>query len=485
MNENASPHTAPSEEAPQELRPSEALKALKDLGLGGAPASPSDTVIDVPSLLGRTLGQYRIKDKLGQGGMGIVFRAYDTHLDRDVALKVIFCGPLDDPKTAERFKREAQSLAKLNHPNLVHVHNVGSESAIHYFSMELMEGETLGERIRSKGPVNQEELVHLIGQVLSALYYIHGLGITHRDIKSSNIMLCGGRAVLMDFGLAKDERQSGLTSAGSVLGTPEYMAPEQADGQATGPYTDIYSLGVVMYEALAGVLPFTGRSALSIIRQHLETPPPPLEGKVRDIDPRLRDAVHRCLAKAPADRYRECSDLAADLLPLSRSAELVRLAGQAGAPRTETDGLRTAPTLRNPVSAQGIGQTARARPASNESSSGALADAETADLAGRRPAPPWVWMIVGFAAVAVLALGYWFWNRPKKEPPLAAEPALKSSGGAGAPAFRLLQFRAAADQDRWTYLVEVQQPDGTWKQETVTGMREFQKRFGIKETPAP
>ncbi|MCW8132184.1 MAG: serine/threonine protein kinase [Planctomycetota bacterium] len=476
MNQDANPEPSAPEEEAEALSPSEALRAMKNMGLG-AGAPPGETLVDVPSLIGRQLGQYRIEEKLGQGGMGMVFRAYDRHLDRDVALKVIFCGPLDDPRTAERFQREAQSLAKLSHPNLLHVHNVGTDGALLYFSMELLKGETLSQRVREHGKMPAEQLVPLMGQVLSALHYVHGQGITHRDIKGGNIMVCGARAVLMDFGLAKDERQDGLTSAGSVLGTPEYMAPEQADGQAIGPFTDLYSLGVVMYEALCGELPFTGRSALAIIRQHMEAPAPSLLAKVPGLDPRLAEAIHRCLGKTPAERYQDCAEMAADLVQVARTTELAQLAARAAEHRTRPAVSRTAATLRVPESSPGNPPTRAQDPASME---GRL-DADEAPPARRMPA--WAWAAVGFVGVflIVFAIGA-LRNRGRNRD---APQAVKSRTIEGGPDFRLVQFRAAADQEHWTYVVEIEQPDGSWKQETITGRGEFQKRFGLKEPATP
>jgi len=292
-NENAEdlkPNPGEGEEG-EPVSPESAVRMLREMAQQDS-GFKETLVSEAPPLIGRLLGQYKIISKIGQGGMGAVFKAQDSALRRDVAVKVLWTGPLEDPRVAERFVREARCLARLSHPHLLHVYNVGSEGELKYFAMELLEGDTLSAALR-RGPMKVPETVAMIGQMLSALDYVHRQGVTHRDIKSGNIMLCGSRAVLMDFGLAKEEHMSGLTSEGVVLGTPEYMTPEQADGRACGAPTDIYSLGIVFFEALTGQVPFTGRSALSIIRQHLDEPPPPLAKRLPGVDPRLDQIISR------------------------------------------------------------------------------------------------------------------------------------------------------------------------------------------------
>jgi serine/threonine protein kinase len=328
----------PREGSSGPLRPSQLPRVPPSAGAGTGktPSGESSMPFQAPNLTGHTLGQYTLQDKIGQGGMGLVFRAHDTALDRIVALKVLLINPLDDARQAERFLREARSLARLNHPNLLHVYNVGSETDCYFFAMELLQGETLNTAIRSRGKFAPEEFVPALGQILSALHYVHEQGITHRDIKSGNIMLCShntssiGRAVLMDFGLAKDEQFSGMTSVGAVMGTPDYMSPEAAEGMSEGPPTDIYSLGVVTFEALCGRLPFVGRSALSIIRQHMDAPPPALAEFNPQIDPLLAGIVHKMLQKNPKDRYPHCPALAADLKRFLATPELSMLSERKG-----------------------------------------------------------------------------------------------------------------------------------------------------------
>lgn len=271
--------------------------------LTGGLLSPEE---EAPARLlpGAKLGHYVLVEKIGEGGMGLVFKATDTSLERTVALKVMFCGPHDDQRQAQRFEREARQMARLSHPNLLHVYSVGSDAGCHFFAMELLRGETLLNAIRRLNGIPAPDLMQYAVQIVSALYYVHQKGITHRDIKSGNIMLCGRRAVLMDFGLAKDETDSGLTTVGAIMGTPDYMPPEAAEGRSAGAATDIYSLGVVLYEALSGQLPFVGKSAISIIRQHIDTPPPDLQMLVPEIKPELAAIVHKCLEKILTTAFR-------------------------------------------------------------------------------------------------------------------------------------------------------------------------------------
>jgi len=281
-------------------------------------------------LVGRTLGPYEVRSKLGQGGMGAVYLAFDKTLDREVALKVLPPEYSRDASYIQRFEREAKSLARLRHPNLIHIYSVGDEDAVHYFAMELIQGETLADYMRKRGPLPEDEVLNLGSQILCALQAIHRIGITHRDIKSSNIMIDGpGHAVLMDFGLAKDRRESGLTTAGSVLGTPEYMAPEQIQGEEVSPASDIYSFGVLLFEMISGRLPFIGNTMIAILRAHCDQPPPPLSGFRPDISKDLIRIVEKALAKTIGNRYSSAAEMARDLFELHPVPELKEIAGEA------------------------------------------------------------------------------------------------------------------------------------------------------------
>ncbi len=317
------------------------------------------------SLVGRQFGDYRVEGVLGRGGMGAVLRGRDIKLDRDVALKIIgqeFGGQAGEAYDAaqDRFQREAKTLAGLTHPNLIHLYAVGEIEGKHYFAMELVHGPTLGEWISRFGPLRGEAAVRFTAQVLSALSTVHATGYVHRDIKPGNIMLdCAahlagrrdhgkpileqlggdeattGRWVLMDFGLAKlsaEGVESSLTQQGLILGTPDTMSPEQAQGLETTRVSDLYSFGVVLFLALAGRLPFTAASAMGVMQKHLMEAPPSLANFWPQAPQAWCDAIAKLLEKAPERRFQAEWQVAAALA--GRVEDLPELRELAKPPRT-------------------------------------------------------------------------------------------------------------------------------------------------------
>jgi serine/threonine-protein kinase len=260
---------------------------------------------------GKTLGQYEIITPLGQGGMASVYRAYQTNLDREVAIKVIAPQFANDPAFAERFRREARSIARLRHPNILTVYDAGEETGMLYLAMELVEGQTLKEELQGKG-LDAERAARLISQVASALDYAHSKGIIHRDVKPANVLLDqDGRAVLSDFGIAKlVEANTQLTGTGVGVGTPDYMSPEQAMGEELDARSDEYSLGVMAYELLSGQRPFTGDTPIAIIMGHVSKALPSLHSINPKISKAVEQVVNRALAKKPAERYESCGAFA-------------------------------------------------------------------------------------------------------------------------------------------------------------------------------
>jgi serine/threonine-protein kinase len=272
----------------------------------------TDTLID-------TLfdGRYRILKRIGSGGMADVYLAEDEVLGRRVAIKILNERHGDD-QFIERFRREAQSAAALSHPNVVAIYDRGEAEGTYYIAMELLDGRNLKELIVARGPAPPKIVVEYARQILAALAYSHRHTIVHRDIKPHNVVVDGdGRVKVTDFGIARGGA-SQMTEVGSIVGTAQYLSPEQARGEPVDPRSDLYSLGIVMYELLTGSVPFTGDSPVEIAMKHLSaTAPPPSE--VREGVPRELDlVVMRALAKDPDDRYASAEEMDADLERIQR-----------------------------------------------------------------------------------------------------------------------------------------------------------------------
>ena len=255
-------------------------------------------------------GRYRILSQLGSGGMADVFCADDTHLGRQVALKVLYRRFAQDAQFVERFKREAQAAAGLSHPNVVNVYDRGEHEGTYYIAMEYLPGSTLKEVVAAHGPLPQENVVDLGVQILRAASVAHKRGIVHRDLKPHNVMLDeAGHAKVTDFGIAR-AGASEMTEAGSVMGTAQYLSPEQAQGKPATAQSDIYSIGIILYELLTGRFPFDGDTAVSIAVQHLNDPPIPIRQLRPDVSPELEAVVLRALEKDPAARWQDADEFA-------------------------------------------------------------------------------------------------------------------------------------------------------------------------------
>jgi predicted Ser/Thr protein kinase len=249
-------------------------------------------------------GEYVIESELGRGGMGIVYLARDVGLERSVAIKVLPPAYAVRPELRERFLREARTAAKLSHPNVVPVHRAEEVGGFVFFVMAFVDGETLGQRVRGRGPLTAPQAARLIREVAWALAYAHARGVVHRDVKPDNILIerDTGRALVTDFGIALRSDIASITDEGQVMGTAQFMSPEQAAGEALDGRSDLYSLGVVSYFALTANLPFDGPTVQSILAKHLTQPPPSLRGHP-GVPDALAVAVDRCLSKTPTERW--------------------------------------------------------------------------------------------------------------------------------------------------------------------------------------
>jgi serine/threonine protein kinase len=259
----------------------------------------------------KSIGHYQITGTLGEGGMGIVYAAWDDRLNRAVALKTIRAN-VSDPSATERLRREARAAARVNHPNICQLYDVGSEEGQFYIAMELLEGEPLATRM-AEGPIPLKDAVSIALTTLSALEALHSHGLIHRDLKPSNIFLTPHGVKLLDFGLARplDEEDVRLTVPGMLLGTPRYLAPEQLTGQAADVRSDVFAAGVVLYEMITGRPAFNGRTIPEVVHAVVYDHPPALGGSatVASVD----RIVHKAIAKKPQDRYRTAAGMADDL----------------------------------------------------------------------------------------------------------------------------------------------------------------------------
>jgi len=255
-------------------------------------------------------GEYEILEKIGSGGMATVYKAKQVKLDRIVALKVMYANLTHDEELCRRFHREAQAAARLNHPNIITVYDQGAVDSFHYIAMGYLEGIDLRDRVKQNGPLPVEETVQIMISISKALAYIHKNGLVHRDIKSANVFLAReGRPVLMDFGIVHMQSGGTLTQLGTIIGTPEYMSPEQARGETVDHRSDLYSLGVVMYECLTGRLPFKSETLLGTIHQ-INNVDPVDPGTIRkDLPGPLRDTLIKALSKKPEQRFDTCVQL--------------------------------------------------------------------------------------------------------------------------------------------------------------------------------
>lgn len=306
------------------------------------------------SLIGRRLGKYEITELLGQGGMATVYKGYQPDIDRFVAIKVLPPHPGQNAHFVDRFRLEAKTIAGLQHPHILPMHDYGSDGDILYLVMAYVSGGSLKDRIE-RGPMSVNETEAIVRQVASAMDYAHRRGVIHRDIKPDNILLdAEGHALLADFGIVKlleGDKTTGLTATGGVLGTPAYMAPEQSQGMSITEKADIYSLGVIVYEMLTGRQPYQADTPMQVMLKHITDPVPSVLEVRGNLPPALEPVMMRVLSKNPEDRYNTASDFAQEFLrALHRDGSDFTLREVSGTGvRTKENSATMTPPARTPV----------------------------------------------------------------------------------------------------------------------------------------
>jgi len=330
-------------------------------------------------MIGQTLSRYKITGMLGEGGMGVVYRAEDPELGREVALKLLPAEMADNPKRLERFRREAKAVAAINHPNIVTIHSIESVETTHFLTMELVEGESL-DRLIPPGGMPLAKVFDIAVPLADALSSAHERGIVHRDLKPANVMITQeNRIKVLDFGLAKlvedTDSETGdpsltavpteLTAEGMVMGTAPYMSPEQVEGLAMDHRTDIFSLGIVLYEMATGKRPFAGDTSAALVSSILRDSPPTVTEINESLPRHLARIIQHCLEKDPEARYQSAKDVRNELKSLRREVDSGMVATGSGA---------------TPISAA---------PPSKASRKYGL------------------WVAAGFTAIVILAAGWW------------------------------------------------------------------------------
>jgi eukaryotic-like serine/threonine-protein kinase len=340
-------------------------------------------------------GRYRVVRKLGAGGMADVYLAEDEELGRRVAIKILNDRHANDEQFVERFRREAKNAAGLSHPNIVSIYDRGEAEGTYYIAMEFLDGRSLKELLIARGPMPIGDAMQYTRQILNALRFAHRKGVVHRDIKPHNVMVDGdGRLKVTDFGIAR-AGASQMTEVGAIVGTAQYLSPEQARGAAVDQRSDLYSIGVVLYEMLTGHVPFTGDTPVEIAMRHLSDAPRPPSTIRPEIPPDLDMIVLRALAKNPDDRFQTADEMDAELARVEDGAAVTSITADA------------ATAVLSGTSLAAAAPTAIAPPRRAQRRTGTYRYAEPP--ARRRPIWPWLLAILGLAA-ALLA-GWFAYDR--------------------------------------------------------------------------
>jgi len=344
------------------------------------------------NLIGSQLGKYEIQNKIGQGGMGTVYKGYDPLLDRYVAVKVLAPHLVWEQEFVERFLREARSAARMKHPHIVTIHDVGQEGSLYYFVMEYVEGRSLDDVIRQQETFPPHKALAILRPLADALDYAHHRGLVHRDVKPANIIISTeGQAILTDFGIARAAQETRLTATGTLVGTPEYMSPEQVQGLTVDARSDQYSLAVVAYEMLGGRVPYQAESTLALMYKIAHEPLPSIRQARPDLPMGVEAVMKKALAKEPGDRYTMVSDFVEALERALAGEEVVKAETLIMKPEAIT----ASPAVTSSASASA---SASARPTAPPVAS------EAKSVSVRKRVPVWGWALGG-VAILTLAIG--------------------------------------------------------------------------------
>ena len=338
--------------------------------------------------------RYELGERIAAGAMGSVYEARDTRLGRPVAVKLLKDHLADDATFIERFRREARAAAALTHPNIAHVFDFGIDGRHHYLVMELVEGRDLAQVLREDGPIEPARAADISAKIAGALAHAHEGGVIHRDVKPANVILGpDDRVKVTDFGIARAAGESTLTATGSVMGTAQYISPEQASGRPAGPTSDIYSLGIVLFEMLTGAVPFTGESALSIAMRHINDEVPRPSSLQPAVPEELDAVVAKACAKDPTVRFASATEL----------ASATRAAG--------TGGASTAPV--------GVAETQRLGAPAQTTAELSTPSTKVWPIPGDRYNPTRIGraVIAAFLLLVVIAAGLLLWRLSEDEPP--------------------------------------------------------------------
>lgn len=367
-------------------------------------------------MIGTTIKQYRILERIGAGGMGVVYKAEDTRLGRRVALKFLPPYALDSEEDRARFLIEAQSAAALDHPNICTIHEIGEDGEHHFIVMAFVDGPSLKERLKD-GAMEPGEAINVAAQIAAGLSKAHEKGIIHRDIKPANILLAeGGLVKICDFGLAKSSISKKVTRTGSTIGTAAYMSPEQARSEHVDQRTDIWSLGVILYEMLSGKPPFVADHEAVVIYAILNDEFPPLEEKRPGLPPKLYDIVRKALAHKSADRYSSMEEMRRDLKSVasqvqspSTTSGTFPVVQQSPAPKTQPPAKTTAQATAGATSRQATAPKPEPKKPAPE---------------GKKKSAPVLYIVVGAMTIAAVLAILWFNQKPSVEAPTEENAAV-------------------------------------------------------------